>query len=113
MGLIGGFLSLFGNPKRVLAAAKALEPEWDLSTQEWRKRLNPKSFSVLREEGTERPFSSELNNEKREGIFYCAGCGLPLFASKTKFDSGTGWPSFWDPLPNAIKTKVDFKQSVM
>ena len=101
--------SIFGNSKKVLAASKALDPEWDLSPKEWRKRLNPRSFSVLREEGTERPFSSFLNDEKREGIFACAGCDLPLFDSSKKFDSGTGWPSFWEPLANAIETKKDFK----
>ncbi|MEO0612123.1 MAG: peptide-methionine (R)-S-oxide reductase MsrB, partial [Pseudomonadota bacterium] len=65
--------------------------------------------AVLRREGTERPFSSPLNDEKRTGIFECAGCGLPLFASDTKYDSGTGWPSFFDFLPNALGTKTDYK----
>ena len=60
-------------------------------------------------EGTERPFSSSLNDEKRKGVFRCAGCGLALFSSKTKFESGTGWPSFFDHLPDAIETKTDFK----
>lgn len=64
---------------------------------------------MLRREGTERPFSSPLNNEKRAGTYVCAGCRLPLFASTTKFDSGTGWPSFWQPLPNAVVTQLDFK----
>ena len=64
---------------------------------------------MLRREGTERPFSSPLNGEKRAGTFLCAGCALPLFSSKAKFESGTGWPSFWEPLPKAIATKVDFK----
>ena len=64
---------------------------------------------MLRREGTERPFSSPLNSEKRPGTFVCAGCALPLFSSKAKYESGTGWPSFWQPLPNGIATKVDFK----
>lgn len=71
--------------------------------------MSPEAFVVLREEGTERAFSSPLNNEKREGTFYCAGCDLPLFSSISKFDSGTGWPSFFEALPNSIATKVDFK----
>src|SRR5258705_10593833 len=66
------------------------------SPDEWRKVLTPMQFAVLREEGTERPFTSPLNNEKRKGTFVCAGCDLPLFESKTKYDSGTGWPSFYD-----------------
>jgi len=94
---------------RALAAAKAGDPAWQLSEAEWRKRLSPAAFAVLREEGTERPFSSPLDNEKRSGTFSCAGCKLPLFSSKAKFDSGTGWPSFWQPLPDAVATKTDFK----
>jgi peptide-methionine (R)-S-oxide reductase len=76
---------------------------------EWRRLLTPAQFAVLREEGTERPFSSPLNDEKRKGTFVCAGCELPLFDSRTKYDSGTGWPSFYDFLPGALGTKTDFK----
>jgi len=76
---------------------------------EWRKLLTPAQFNVLRQEGTERPYSSPLNNEKRAGTFVCAGCDQPLFDSKTKFESGTGWPSFWAPLEGAVATKVDHK----
>jgi peptide-methionine (R)-S-oxide reductase len=76
---------------------------------EWRKALTPAQFHILREEGTERPYSSPLNNEKRKGTFVCAGCDLPLFDSKTKYDSGTGWPSFWQALPGAIGTTIDHK----
>ena len=97
------------NPLKVYAASKELNEGWKLTKDEWKKRLSPESFIILREEGTERPFSSSLNNEKRKGIFYCAGCSLALFSSDTKYDSGTGWPSFWDSLENAIETKVDFK----
>ena len=81
----------------------------DLSEVEWRERLTPEQFHVLREEGTERPGSSPLLHEKRQGTFVCAGCGNPLFASSTKYDSGTGWPSFYDYLPNALGTKKDYK----
>lgn len=83
---------------RALAAAKATDPAWQLSPAQWRKRLSPAAYAVLRDEGTERPFSSPLNNEKRSGTYVCAGCRLPLFSSKAKFDSGTGWPSFTEPL---------------
>ena len=74
---------------------------------EWRKLLTPDQYAVLRQEATERPFSSPLNHEKRKGTFACAGCALALFSSSTKFDSGTGWPSFWAPLDNAIGKKND------
>ena len=78
-----------------------------MTDAEWRTKLTPAQFSVLRKHGTERPFTSPLNDEKRKGTFACAGCDLPLFSSDTKFDSGTGWPSFWQPLPNAIGTTED------
>ena len=91
------------------AASAAADPQWNLSDAEWKKRLSPAAYQVLRKEGTERPFSSPLNNEKRSGTFHCAGCDLPLFSSRAKYDSGTGWPSFWQPLPQAIATKIDFK----
>ncbi len=86
---------------------EAAEFELTLSNAEWRKRLTPAQFAVLREHDTERPFTSELLKEKRRGNFICAGCDLPLFSSSTKFESGTGWPSFWNPLPKAIGTKRD------
>lgn len=73
----------------------------------WRKRLSPPAYAVLRQEATEAPFTSPLNNEHRAGTFRCAGCALPLYSSTTKFDSGTGWPSFWTHLPDAIGTKRD------
>jgi peptide-methionine (R)-S-oxide reductase len=74
---------------------------------EWRRSLTSEQYSVLRRHSTERPFSSPLDHEKRRGTFVCAGCGHHLFASSTKFDSGTGWPSFWQPLPDAIGTSID------
>jgi len=75
--------------------------------EEWRASLTPEQYRVLREHGTERAGTSPLNKEHREGVFRCAGCGQTLFTSDTKFDSGTGWPSFWAPTENAVETKVD------
>ena len=77
--------------------------------EEWKKMLTPDQYNILREEGTETPFSSPLNHEKRPGMFTCAGCGLDLFPSKFKFDSGTGWPSFFDCLHGHVETKSDHK----
>jgi peptide-methionine (R)-S-oxide reductase len=74
---------------------------------EWRRTLTPEQFHVLREHGTERAGTSPLNHEKRRGTFVCAGCGQPLFSSETKFESGTGWPSFWAPLDEAVGTSTD------
>jgi peptide-methionine (R)-S-oxide reductase len=76
---------------------------------EWRRRLTPRQYAVLREEETERPFTSPLDREKRRGTFLCAGCDNELFASTTKFDSGTGWPSFYRPLPGAVGQSTDYK----
>ena len=75
---------------------------------EWKQSLTPEQFRVLRKHGTERPFSSPLNAEHRNGTFVCAGCGLPLFRSETKFDSGTGWPSFFAPIEEAVETSRVF-----
>jgi len=80
-----------------------------MSETAWRQLLTPAAFSVLRQEGTERPFTSPLNNEKRAGVFVCAGCSLPLFTSQMKFDSGTGWPSFITAIPGAFAQKTDTK----
>ena len=78
------------------------------SEEEWKKLLTPEQFHVARQHGTERPFSSPLNNEKRTGLFKCVCCGAPLFSSSTKFDSGTGWPSFWDPVADdRVETRPD------
>ena len=74
---------------------------------EWRKLLSPEQYAVLRKQGTERPFSSPLDKEHRAGTFACAGCQLPLYSSRTKFDSGTGWPSFWAPIESAVRTSED------
>ncbi len=77
------------------------------SDAEWRAQLTPAQFGILRQHGTERPFSSPLDTEKRTGTYHCAGCDLPLFSSATKFDSRTGWPSFWQPLDKAVGTTID------
>jgi len=77
------------------------------SEAEWRAMLSDAQYAVLREENTEYPFTSPLNNEKRTGTFHCAGCDLPAYSSKVKYESGTGWPSFWESLPDAIGTKED------
>ncbi|EPX82217.1 peptide-methionine (R)-S-oxide reductase MsrB [Salipiger mucosus] len=77
------------------------------SEEEWRAMLTDLEYKVMREEGTERAFTSPLNDEKREGTFLCKGCDQELYASDTKFDSGTGWPSFYEPLPDAVETKPD------
>jgi len=79
------------------------------SDAEWKKLLTAAQYDILRREGTEPPFSSPLNDEKRQGQYVCAGCDLPLFTSDMKFDSGTGWPSFYTALPGAVETKTDFK----
>jgi peptide-methionine (R)-S-oxide reductase len=90
------------------SGAKAAETfEVTHTDAEWKKLLSSNQFAVLRLAATERPFTSPLDHEKREGIFACAGCDLPVFSSKTKFDSGTGWPSFWTPLENAVGTTDD------
>jgi peptide-methionine (R)-S-oxide reductase len=90
------------------ASGRAAGPfEVTLTDEEWRKRLTRQQYAVLRQHATEPPYSSALNDEKRPGGFACAGCDLPLFSSETKFDSRTGWPSFWKPLDNAIGTSED------
>jgi peptide-methionine (R)-S-oxide reductase len=90
------------------ASSAAVEP-LRLPDAEWKKRLSPAQYDVLRNEGTERAGTSALNAEKRKGRFHCAGCDLPLFSSEAKYESGTGWPSFFATLPGAVGTKTDFK----
>ena len=85
----------------------AAQYEVTLSDAEWRKRLSPAAYRVLRQAATETPFTSPLNKEHRSGVFACAGCGLPLFTSRAKFDSGTGWPSFYAPLRGAVAITTD------
>ncbi len=90
------------------ADAPRIEP-LRLSDAEWKKRLTQDQYDVLRKEGTERAHTSPLNAEKRVGTYHCAGCDLPLFTTAMKYDSGTGWPSFFSTLPGAVATKTDFK----
>ena len=102
-------LSAFGLAPK-LAAAQGPAPKIEklvLADAEWQKRLSPAAYQVLRHEGTERPGSSPLNAEKREGRYHCAGCDLPVFSSDTKFESGTGWPSFWAPKEEGVGTTTD------
>jgi peptide-methionine (R)-S-oxide reductase len=93
--------------RRPDGAALAASFEVTKTEAEWRAVLSPSQYAVLREEATERAGSSPLNNEKRKGVFHCAGCDLPVYSSEAKYDSGTGWPSFWQSLPNAVGTKQD------
>jgi peptide-methionine (R)-S-oxide reductase len=104
-GLVAGALVIATGG--VSSSASAARFEVRRSDADWRRRLGAQRFKILRQAGTERAFSSPLLNEKRKGIFSCAGCGLPLFSSTTKYDSRTGWPSFYAALPNAIRTERD------
>ena len=99
---------LFLSSRRIAWAADVIT-KITKTDEEWKKMLTPKQHNILREEGTEAPFTSPLNHEKRTGVFVCAGCGLELFPSKFKFDSGTGWPSFFDTIQGHIETKSDNK----
>lgn len=102
---LGAWIGL--NKGGVAMAATKEKFEIEKSDADWRKQLTPEQYHVLREHGTERAGTSPLNFEKRKGTFACAGCDLPLYSSDTKYESGTGWPSFYDPLPNAIGTSTD------
>jgi peptide-methionine (R)-S-oxide reductase len=107
-------LSLFSVAAAVPAAVSAqgkpgVTYKVSFSDAEWKQRLGPAAYDVLRHEGTERPFSSPLNNEKRKGTYHCAGCNAALFTSDMKFDSGTGWPSFFTTLPGVFGETVDRK----
>lgn len=105
-----GTLTLAGLPKMIMAVVTEKDKKnFQLSEDEWKKRLTPEQFHVLRKAGTERAGTSPLNEEKREGIYRCVGCDLPLFTSKMKYDSGTGWPSFFDVIKGHVETSVDFK----
>ena len=109
--LLASVASLFGLAAfrwlRATPAQAAEKFEIEKTDAEWRAQLTPQQYDILRKQGTERPGSSPLLKEHRKGIFACAGCDLPLFSSDTKFESGTGWPSFWKPLQNAVQTSSD------
>ena len=104
LSLFGVSTALFLSPLRNVAFAVEKVVKSDA---EWKKQLSPEQYEILRHEGTESPYSSALNHEKRAGVFACAACALPLFDSATKFDSGTGWPSFFDMKSGALETKTD------
>ena len=103
-GMAAASLLLFG---RSGSAAPAMHFAVNHTPAEWKTMLGPQRFAILREASTERPFTSPLNKEHRRGTFICAGCARPLYDSATKFESGTGWPSFWKPLPGAVVTMSD------
>ncbi|MEO7158070.1 MAG: peptide-methionine (R)-S-oxide reductase MsrB [Vicinamibacterales bacterium] len=100
--LITGIAAAFVAPWRAMASTGGQSFEVTHADAEWKKLLTPAQYNVLRHEGTERAFTSALLNEKRKGTFACAGCKLDLFSSSTKYDSHTGWPSFWAPLDDAV-----------
>ena len=106
LAFAAGILALRGYP----GAAKSFPVT--KSADQWRRQLGPQRFAILRQAGTERPWSSPLDKEKRRGIFVCAGCGQPLYSSAAKFDSGTGWPSFTRALPGSIVTRTDRKMLI-
>ena len=103
----GAPLAVLGLGTRPALAQQAKVFEVSRSDADWRRLLTPEQYSVLRRSGTERAGSSPLDREKRAGTFHCAGCDLPLFSSTAKYDSGTGWPSFWQPLDQAVATKQE------
>ena len=107
LGLGGGAAGTIGADSKGKASASVAK--LNLSDAEWKARLTAEQYQVLRREGTEAPGTSPLNREKRAGTYHCAGCELPLFSSATKYESGTGWPSFYQPLPDAVGLKTDYK----
>jgi peptide-methionine (R)-S-oxide reductase len=109
-GTVHGSRAATGAPDEgEITVSVADKQAWQLSEAEWRERLTPEEFRVLRKEGTERAGTSPLDKTYAPGTYHCAGCDLPLFTSDMKFDSGTGWPSFFDVIDGAIETKRDFK----
>jgi peptide-methionine (R)-S-oxide reductase len=108
--LLGGSIAALASACSRAGAATAASTqrfEVEMTDAQWRAKLSPQAYAVLRHEGTETPFTSPLNDEHRKGTFSCAGCALQLFSSQAKFDSGTGWPSFFQPLANAVNQRVD------
>jgi peptide-methionine (R)-S-oxide reductase len=108
-GLAATSASIFALNSFGIARATSSSETFEITktSEEWRKILTPEQYYILRDHGTERPFTSPLDDEKRAGLYHCAGCDLALFSSEHKYDSGTGWPSFWQPLDNAIGTSED------
>jgi len=109
LAVSGGALALAAGPALAAGDPYAASPWRKLTNAEWKKKLPGPVYNILREDGTEPPWSSPLLNEHRNGQFACAGCGLPLFKSKWKFDSHTGWPSFYDAIPGALGKKADYQ----
>jgi peptide-methionine (R)-S-oxide reductase len=109
LGSVAAVAAISARALRPARPAFAAEQKFEVthSDAQWRQLLTPAQYHILREQGTEPPFTSPLLNEHRKGVFNCAGCALPLYSSATKFDSGTGWPSFWQPLANAVQTSDD------
>ncbi|RMG91783.1 MAG: peptide-methionine (R)-S-oxide reductase [Zetaproteobacteria bacterium] len=107
-GSLFAAFALIMHRNHVEAANMDLKP-WRLTEEEWRQRLTTDQYHILREQGTEPPFSSPLLYEHRPGVYACAGCGLALFDASAKFESGTGWPSFYAPIDGRIETKLDFR----
>jgi peptide-methionine (R)-S-oxide reductase len=108
----GGVAALVATWSRAGAASTQGHFEVEMTDTQWKSKLSPQAYEVLRHEGTETPFTSPLNDEHRKGTFSCAGCALALFSSTTKFDSHTGWPSFWAPLDHAVATHEDLSFGV-
>ncbi len=116
LGFLGSAAAACGGEAKEDGMKKSPDPstipdydEWQLSNAEWKERLSPEAYAVLRKEATERAGTSPLNDEKRDGVFACAGCGFDLFRSETKFESGTGWPSFYDYIDGALGFKRDLR----
>ena len=103
-----GLMASSGRNLADTAGNRTMAGKLTLTAAEWRQRLSPEAYRILRENGTERAFSSPLNDEKRVGTYHCAGCDLALFASEMKYDSGTGWPSFFDRIEGSIETRTDW-----
>ncbi len=103
-----GAIALTGTSGKAETMTTMTDVDWrNLSDAEWHRRLTSEQYNILRKHGTERAGSSPLNHERRKGTFECAGCELALFTSDTKFESGTGWPSFYKPIPNGVETRTD------
>ena len=109
LGLGGGAARTIGADSKSAKGTTGNVAKVNLSDAEWKAKLTPEQYQVLRREGTEAPGTSALNKEKRSGTYHCAGCELALFSSAAKYESGTGWPSFYQSLPDAVGTKTDYK----